>query len=139
MCLYFRDKQPRIAKRDIVVLKYLDKDGERYKSPCRGTPVTLGKLMVAQPYTPNIMYECEGLHGREIYSIGGGVIHARLSESNIYGNYCAKAIIPKGTEYWIDSLGTNIAAKKMLIKKKPLKVKLYCCTIQNHYLTFSAT
>ena len=110
MCLYIRDKQPRVAKRDIVVLKYLNQVGNRYESPCQGTPVTLGKLMVAQPDTPYISYECKDLYDREISSMRSGVIHAKLSEDNDYGNYCnycAKAIIPKGTEYWIDSVGES--------------------------------
>lgn len=118
MCLYIRDKQPRVAKRDIVVLKYLRRDKTGYESPCQGTPVTLGKLMVAQPDTPSISYESKDLYGREIFSIGGGVIHAKLRESNDYGNYCAKAIIPKGTEYWIDPFGMEIAARQMLITKE---------------------
>ena len=118
MCLYIREKQPRIAKRDIVVLKYLQQDGKKYVSPCRETPVTLGKLMVAQPDTPCINFEGKDLYDREIFRIGGGVIHAKLSESDDYGNYCAKAIIPKGTEYWIDPFGTEIAAKQMLITEE---------------------
>ena len=120
MCLYIRDKQPRVAKRDIVVLKYLQQDGKRYESPFQGTPVTLGKLMVAQPDTPYIYihFEVKDLYDREIYSMGGGVIHAMLSESNGHGNYCAKAIIPKGTEYWIDPFGTEIAARQMLITEE---------------------
>lgn len=118
MCLYIRDKQPRVAKRDIVVLKYLKQVGKKYESPCQGTPVTLGKLMVAQPGTPCISYKGIDHYSRGIYSMGGGVIHAKLSESDDYGNYCAKAIIPKGTEYWIDSFGTEIAARQMLITKE---------------------
>ena len=118
MCLYTRDKQPRVAKRDIVVLKYLNQDGKRYESPCRGTPVTLGKLMVAQPNTPYISYGGKDLYDGEISKMGGGVIHAKLSEGNEYGNYCAKAIIPKGTEYWINPLGTEIAARQMLITEE---------------------
>ena len=121
MCLYIRNRKPRVAKRDIVVLKYLQKEGERYprySSPCQGTPVTLGKLMVAQPETPHISRWGKDLYDREISSIEGGVIHAKLSESNDYGNYCAKAIIPAGTEYWIDPFGTEIAAKQMLITEE---------------------
>lgn len=118
MCLYIRDKQPRVAKRDIVVLKYLKQVGKRYESPCQGTPVTLGKLMVAQPDTPYISYECKDLYDRKISSMGGGVIHAKLSESDDFGNYCAKAIIPKGTEYWINPFGTEIAARQMLITEE---------------------
>lgn len=115
MCLFIRDKEPRVAKRDIVVLKYLLKTNGEYSSPCQGTPVTLGKLMVAKPDTPSITHDSTDNFGREIFSMGGGVIHAKLMESNDYGNYCAKAIIPKGTEYWMDPFGTEIAARQMLI------------------------
>lgn len=118
MCLYIRDKQPRVAKKDIVVLKYLKQTSSGYESPCQGTHVTLGELMIAHPDTPYINYEYRDIYYREISSIGGGVIHGMLSESDDYGNYCAKAIIPKGTEYWIDSFGTEIAARKMLITEE---------------------
>lgn len=124
MCLYIRDKQPRVAERDIVVSKYLEQTSRGYESPCQGVPVTLGKLMVAQPDTPYISYVCKDLYGRKVSSIGGGVIHAKLVEDSNYsnysnyGNYCAKAIIPKGTEYWVNPFGTEIAARQMLITKE---------------------
>lgn len=119
MCLYIRDKQPRIADRDIVVLKYLRKEYNMYKSPCQRTSVTLGQLLLAKPGIPNISYASKDLYGREISSIGRGVIHATLNEGFDYGgNYCAKAIILKGTEYWIDSSGTEIAARQMVITKE---------------------
>jgi len=118
MCLYIINRKPQVAKRDIVVLKYLRKEGERYSSPCLGTPVTLGELMVAQPKTPHISHLGKDLYDREISIIKGGVIHAKLSEGGGYGNYCAKAIIPAGTEYWMNPFGTEIAAKQMLITEK---------------------
>lgn len=122
MCLYIRDKQPRVAQRDIVVLKYLKQvfvgGSTRYESPCQRIPVTLGGLTVAHPETPNIEYEDKDVHDREIYGIREGVIHAKLDESEVYGNYCAKAIIPKGTEYWINSFGTEIAARQMFVTKE---------------------
>ena len=118
MCLYIRDKKPRVAKKDIVVLKYLKKENERFYSPCQGTPVTIGKVLVASPSEPNITFSSVDNFGREISEIGGGAIHAKLFEDSGYGNYCAKAIIPKGTKYWVDSFGTEIAAEKMLITKE---------------------
>ena len=118
MCLFIRDKQPRVAKKDIVVLKYLLKTNREYSSPCMGTSVTLGTLMVAKPDTPSINYASIDNFDREISSMSSGVIHAKLMESDDYGNYCAKTIIPKGTEYWIDSFGTEIAARQMLITEE---------------------
>ena len=101
-----------------MVLKYLKQDGERYESPYQRTPVTLGKLMVAQPDIPYISHEGKDCYDREISGMREGVIHAKLSKSGNYGNYCAKAIIPKGTEYWIDQFGTEIAARQMFITEE---------------------
>lgn len=119
MCLYIRDKEPRIAKRNIVVLKYLKRENERFSSPCQGTPVELGKEMEAYPSSPQISSAGYIDHkNREISELNGGAIHAKLFEDGGYGNYCAKAIIPKGTKYWVDPFGTEIAAEKMLITEE---------------------
>lgn len=118
MCLYTKDKQPRIAKRDFKVLKYLTKTGKGFQTPCQGTPVKLGKTMIPNRTTPTIQRECVDDFGNEIFSMTGGVIHAKLSESTEYGNYCAKAIVPKGAKYWIGSYGTEIAATKMIITEE---------------------
>lgn len=118
MCLYIRDRKPRVAKKDIVVLKYLEKKNKRFYSPYQGTPVTIGKVLVASPSEPNITFSSTDNFGREISEIGGGAIHAKLFKDGNYGNYCAKAIIPKGTKYWVDPFGTEIAAEKMLITEE---------------------
>lgn len=121
MCLYIRDKKPRVAKRDIVVLKYLTQRGygKNFFSPYMGTEVTLGKVLVASPSeSPYSRYHTTDYFGRKISAIGIGAIHAKLFENRKYSNYCAKAIIPKGTKYWVDPFGTEIAAEKMLITKE---------------------
>lgn len=121
MCLYIRDSKPRIAKRDIVVLKYLDKRGdEQFYTPVMGTPVTLGKVLKASPGKPNITFHSTDHLNREISFIREGAIHARLivAPLDYDTNYCAKAIIPKGTKYWVSLFGTEIAAEKMLITKE---------------------
>lgn len=118
MCLYIRGKQPRIAKKDIVVLKYLKREREQFSSPCQDTPVTLGEVLEAYPKKAQISYNSVDNYDREINELNGGAIHAKLFESGGCGNYCAKAIIPKGTKYWVDPFGTEIAAEKMLITKE---------------------
>jgi hypothetical protein len=117
MCLYTRSRQPKVAKRDFVVLKYLNKTKDEFKSPCQGTPVKLGETMIPHTSTPDIKREGADGFKNEIFSLTGGAIHAKLSENGDYGNYCAKAIIPKGARYWIDSFGTEIAASEMIITK----------------------
>lgn len=61
MCLYIRDKNPRIAKEDIVVLKYLRKENEQFYSPYQNTPVTLGKVLVASPSKLDITFNPKNL------------------------------------------------------------------------------
>lgn len=121
MCLIIRDSKPRIAKRDIVVLKYLNKrENEQFYTPVMGTPVTLGKVLTASPSKPNIIFYSTDHLNREISFIREGAIHARLivAPLDYDTNYCAKAIIPKGTKYWVNPFGTEIAAEKMLITKE---------------------
>lgn len=118
MCLYIRNKKPRVAKRNIVVLKYLSKKDNKFYSPCQGAEVKLGEVLKAYPTTPNISNYNTDVYNRRISSLKGGAIHAKLCEDNEYGNYCAKAIIPKGTKYWLNSFGTEIAAERMLITEE---------------------
>ena len=115
MCLYFRKGMPKVAKRHIICLKYLRREDDRYFSPCQGTPVTLNEKMVATPSKPQEAYELTDDYGNEVRSLNGGVIHAKLLKNSGYGNCCVKAIIPKGTKYWVDPFGTEIAAKEMIV------------------------
>lgn len=121
MCLYIIDKQPRIAKRDIMVLKYLYyKDDGQFYTPYELVAVKIGEVLVASPSEPNIIFGgFFDSFGRKIYGLSSGAIHAMLFNGLSYnGNYCAKAIIPKGTKYWVNQFGTEIAAEKMLITKE---------------------
>ena len=116
MCLYTRDKKPRVAKRDIVCRKYLRERDGKYQSPNQGTPVTLNEVMIAKPDKPQISHYDRDKWGNEIMSLNGGAIHAKLFDTNNdYGNVCKKAIIPAGTKYWLDTFGREIAAERMLI------------------------
>lgn len=75
-----------------------------------------GKKLVALPET-RTSWDREGAdnYGRQIFSIGAGVIHARLVPTGGISCCCKKAIIPKGTEFWMDPFGNDIAAKSMII------------------------
>lgn len=115
MCLYTRNKQPMIANRDIKCLKYVTKIYNQYYSFCRNTRISIDQVMIASPSTTDIKYLRTDYLNYDIYTLFGGAIHAKMVESPDYGNDCLLAIIPKGTEYWINSWGTEIAAKQMLI------------------------
>lgn len=118
MCLYTRNKQPTVASRDIKCLKYVTKTDNQYYSPCRDIKIPIDQVMIASPSTPDINYSSTDYLNHNIYALNGGAIHAKMVESFEYGNDCLLAIIPKGTEYWINPWGTDIAAKQMLITSK---------------------
>lgn len=107
-----------IASRDITCLKYVKKIDNQYYSPCRDTKIPIDQVMVAFPSTPDIYHLCTDYLNHDIYRLNGGAIHAMMVENSNYENDCLLAIIPKGTEYWINSWGTEIAAKQMLITSK---------------------
>ncbi len=117
MCLITRDVKPRIAKQDIVVLKYLRLVDNQYYTPFFYTPVTLDKMLIPNRGTPDMSTSRYAL-GEKLIIIQGGVIHATLIKNNPIFGFTFKAIIPKGTKYWIDICGNDIASEKILITKE---------------------
>lgn len=117
MCLYMREKQPRVAKRDIRVLKCLEERDGNFRSPSQGTPIVFGEPMIARPDVPNIESYDKDMFGYDRFTLSGGAIYAKLYEKPDYGNTSREAIIPAGTEYWLDSFGREIAATRMIIIK----------------------
>lgn len=106
-----------VAKRDIECIKYLYKSGDGFITPARYTPVELDKELVASPSTPDIKEVGRDALNDKIYALNGGAIHAKLNPNGMTDSP-VKAIIPKGTKYWVDTFGTEIAAEKMLITSK---------------------
>lgn len=122
--MYSRNCEPMVALYDIKVLKYLRKrDDGGVVTPCQETPVTFDEPLIAHPSTPQWRYEHRDNYDREIYSVGAGVVHAKLTPSSDYGNFCVEAIIPKGTKFWIDSFGNDIVAEKLVVTTKEVSVK----------------
>lgn len=114
MCLVPRRKEPMTAKRDIVVMKYLKSNGERYCTPCQGTTVTLNATMLPNCDIPDLRPIGKDHLNTEICELYGGVIHAGITP-NPMGNCCKKAIIPKGAKYWLDPAGWEIAATELYV------------------------
>ena len=114
MCLYLREKQPRVAKEDITVLKYVILyDG--IVSPYQFTKIPVNEVLTASPNKENIESFGKDLLGNDVYSISGGAIHAKLIKGELSGCVCRKAIIPSGTEYWVNVHGDEIAARSMIV------------------------
>ena len=77
MCLYIGNKKPLVAKKDIVVYKYVESSDGNYKTPFHAFSVKVNALMVAEGGSGDITKEnCEK------YSIHGGAIHACTSSND---------------------------------------------------------
>lgn len=103
------------ANKDIKCLKYVTKKDSQYYSPYRNTKIPIDQVMIASPSTPGINCVSPDYLKHDIYALHDGAIHAKMVEGFDCGNDCLLAIIPKGTEYWINPWGTEIAATQMLI------------------------
>ena len=111
MCLFTSEKKPFIAKTDIIVYKELIKDWRSnfYKTPVQGYRVCPGTVM--RPSNPSLGV----IEANKKFKLGGGVIHSYTIPIGSMGDILFKAIIPAGTEFWIqDDLG-EVASKKLFI------------------------
>lgn len=111
MCLLSKQKEPLIAKEDIVAYKIAIKVGMMYYSYFQHFPYTLNA-------------DCEETEEEEItkigdlYSIGKGWIHCYQDiKFHCKGTKLLKCIIPKGTLYYIGING-DICAKRLIIVKE---------------------
>lgn len=133
MCLTTKKNKAMIAKRDIVVMKYLRKEGEKYCTPCQDTPVELNSTMLPKIDYPEFRDKWSDNFGNEISNLHGGVIHARITPDNM-GNCCMKAIIPKGAKYWVDLTTKEIAATELQVTDKPINktdISIYYDLLEN--------
>lgn len=117
MCLYIGGKQNKfIAKNDIIVYKELTYDFYRkcWKTPYQHLPIEFDKVLIPDSEKEEKEYGYK-------YIIEEGAIHTRTSIKNrqYLENYndAFKAIIPKGTEFWLQDDLSEIASKKLIITK----------------------
>lgn len=116
MCLTIAfQKEAKIAKRDIVIYKWLNPQGKHYKSPYRG-------------YFWKIGLQVNSKFGITIRGLGGGFmqihegLHAytnfRKAKKKYDGTILVKGIIPKGAEYYKGKGGIEIAASSMILHEE---------------------
>lgn len=115
MCLYLREKQPRVAKKDITVLKYVRVCDEGIISPYQHVKIPINKVMRASPKQVDIKFFDTDKLGNNVYSLGEGAIHAKLIKEGFSECEGRKAIIPAGTDYWVSIDGDEIAAQSMIV------------------------
>ena len=115
MCLYLREKQPRVAKEDITVLKYVKVNNKVITSPLQNTTIHANEVLTSYPNKVDIFPYGKDMFGNDTYCLNGGAIHAKLIKGGFSECECRKAIIPAGTDYWVGVRGDEIAARSMII------------------------
>lgn len=118
MCLYTKERKPRIAKEDITVLKYVICRDNEIISPYQLSKISVNEVTVAYPEREDIKLDGVDILHEDFYILGEGAIHAMLIEgANLppYNFTRKKAIIPAETEYWVSTKGDEIAARSMII------------------------
>lgn len=118
MCMYGTHSKPLVAKKDIVCVKYLKKSGNKYYTPAREVEVKLNKVF--KPTTvldKPVTWECS-------YEFNGGVIHAHTYCVGGWGSSAKafKAVIPAGTEYWVNTRANSLVAREMLITNEEINI-----------------
>lgn len=112
MCLYICSKKPLVAKKDIVVYKYVKEQNGRYVTVCQNYPIKTNKVLTPSDSGGDIVNT--NFHK---YVISGGAIHACTSsyDNGFDGKVCLKAYIKKGTEFWVQDDFKQVAARSLYI------------------------
>lgn len=118
--MYSTRQHPLVAKKDIICVKYLRKTPEgKLITPYRDIEPPINKQF--KPACKEVKF-CKLFMTNEL---NGGVIHAQTQNvTEKWDTNCVafKAIIPKGTKYWVDVKGYAIAAKKMVITDEEINI-----------------
>lgn len=111
MCLYIGYKKPFVAKKDITVYKYVIKKWRKYYTAFLAYPVNTNEVMKDDKNGEVV------LNSYNKYCIEGGAIHACTTtfDNGFDDNICLKAIIRKGTEFYIQDDLKQVAAKELYI------------------------
>lgn len=114
MCLTTTFKRGFIAPTDIIVYKELNQRADSsWETPHQGCKVILDSELIPDKATPNLI---ERRHNFELH---GGVIHAYTKAKNSEDYF--KAIIPKGTKFWVQDDLHEVAAEKLYISSEKAK------------------
>ena len=106
MCLFTNRTKPLVASKDLVVYKALTVEDGKYYTPYQGVEVKLNSYLTV----PDSKVRKMSLFG--YYEINGEGIH---SYTHLGENIGFKAIIPKGTPFWISVDLQEIASTELYI------------------------
>lgn len=122
MCLITRFEKPFVAKNDIKVYKFIERrninpDGSYvYLTPSMKMEVELGKEIKPETNDNGIPWakDSNGITNRWCYE--SGWIHSTIQPYSYLSIYdCVISVIPKGTEYVIDSFGESVCSRRLLL------------------------
>lgn len=124
MCEYFFDKgmQPKVADRDITTYKVvrLSKDKKTWNATYQYYNAPINKLLTAEgDFNPETHDEW--------MSIGSGMFHScydiqSLRKHLSNGVVAVKCIIPKGTKYYCNKIGTGICSKQIIVTNEKVDI-----------------
>ena len=111
MCLYIGYTKPFVAKSDITVYKYVIKNEGKYYTACLDYQINTNEVMIPNKNGDIVLEFCNK------YRIEGGAIHACTTtfDNGFKNKVCLKAVIRKGTEFYIQDDLKNVAAKELYI------------------------
>lgn len=104
--------EPLIAKEDIPVYKLLEKIHDQYITPFLCKPIVFVNGIAVQE-TSKFTYGNDTYLGRTIHTIRVGIHSTTISFTFGFKLAC-KAIIPKGTEYYV-GIYNEMVSKKLII------------------------
>lgn len=111
MCLITTFKKGFIAPTDIIVYKRLDQQEDlSWETPYQRCKVILDSELIPNRDAPEL------IERRNHFELYGGVIHAYTKER--IGENPFKAIIPKGTKFWVQDDLSRVAAEKLYISSE---------------------
>lgn len=125
-----RNPKPLIAKEDIHCYKYLIPFGSIGASPVYNFSYNFDTLYTENH--PYIVYNDQ----IDMFEISSGVFHVRKCDDLRHplnaGAIAYKAIIPKGSKYWIDDNGLDMCSNMIIVLSsmswvKKLLTKLKLC------------
>ena len=118
MCLISKWRFPKIAKRDIVCYKILERRNGLYMTPYMDTVIEISKPLIAKGNSFSL---------RNVRNKGAGYIHTYTTRPMIppiglfHKPSVWKCIIPKGTKYHKSIHGVEYCSKQIIfIEKNPI-------------------
>ena len=127
MCLITRFEKPFVAKTDIKVCKLIERrninpDGSYvYLTPFRKMEVKLGKEIKPDTDDNATSWAKDSNGITNEWKYGSGWIHSVIQPQLYFSIHdCVLSVIPKGTEYVIDSFGETLCSRRLILGEKVL-------------------